>query len=74
MRVDSCLRRPSSKQRQSSKLHAVMHNLIRVEEQKVVDGRLHRSRRGHSLLDGATTLKWFRFLKKFKIRGYTFVV
>jgi len=65
MRVDSCLRRPSSKERQSSKLTTVMHNLIRVEEQKLVGGRLRNDKRRHSLLDGATTLKWFRFLKKF---------
>jgi hypothetical protein len=76
MNVDSCLRRPSSKERQSSKLYKLMHNLVRVEEKKVVDDRSRSDNGRHSSysMPDETTLKWFKFSKKLKIRTYTFVV
>jgi hypothetical protein len=39
--VDNCLRRPSSKERQSSKLGTLIHNCVKIEEEKVVDGASH---------------------------------
>jgi len=76
MNVDNCLRRPSSKARQSSKLDKLMHNLVRVEEKKVVDGRPRSDNGRHSsyLFPDETTLKCFIFSKELKIRTYTFLV
>jgi hypothetical protein len=76
MNVDSCLRRPSSKERQSSKLSKVMHNLVRVEEKKVVDDKPRSDNGGISSfsMSDESKLKWFKFSKKLKIRTYTFVV
>ncbi len=74
MNVDSCLRRPSSKERQSSKLSKVMHNLVRVEEKKVVDDkpRSDNGRHPSFSMSDETKLKWFKFSKRLKIRTYTF--
>ncbi len=61
MNVDNCLRRPSSKERQSSKLYTAMHNFVRVEEQKVVDDKPRRDNDGNIPLHDESTLKCFRF-------------
>jgi hypothetical protein len=74
MNVDSCLRRPSSKERQSSKLYTVMHNFVRVEEQKVVDDKPRSDNDGNVPPDDETTLKCFRFWQKSRIRAYISVV
>ena len=46
MNVLNCLRRPSSKQRQSSKLYTSIHNFVRIDEEKVVDGKLYIDKGG----------------------------
>ncbi len=74
MNVDSCLRRSSSKERQSSKLYTVMHNFVRIEEQKVVDDKPRSDNDGNVPLDDETTLKCFRFWQKSSIRAYISVV
>lgn len=72
IKIDSCLRRSSSKEIQSSKSYTLMHNLTRVEEEKLSDGKSRSDKHGHSPVTGWITLNCFRFLKKLKIRTYTF--
>jgi hypothetical protein len=38
--IDKCLRRPSRRYRQSSKVYRVITNLVRHEDTQVVDGKL----------------------------------
>ncbi len=42
MNVVNCLRRPSSKARQSSKLYTLMHNFVSVEEEQVIGDELFK--------------------------------
>jgi len=46
MNVVNCLRRPSSKASISSKLNTLMHNLVSVEEEKVIGGKLYNDKHG----------------------------
>ncbi len=46
MNVVNCLRRPSSKFRQSSKPFTLIHNLVSVEEEKIVGGKLYNDKGG----------------------------
>ncbi len=66
MNVDSCLRRPLSKERQFSKVSTFMHNLVRVEGKKVVNGISQSDRGGHFSMHDRTTLKIFGFFEETK--------
>ena len=42
----NCLRRPSNKQRQSSKLYTSIDNFVRIEEENIVDDKLQIDKHG----------------------------
>lgn len=74
MSVFSCLRRPSSKEKQSSISNTLMHNTVSVDEKQVVGGRSQSTKGGYSFTDDGTTVNRFRFSKTTKICAYIFVV
>ncbi len=74
MNVESCLRRPSSKKRQSSKIATLIDSFVRIKEEKVVDGKPTSVKGGYRELDGGIIVKCVRFSKNINICPYTFLL
>jgi hypothetical protein len=74
MNVESCLRRPSSKKRQSSKIATLIDSFVRIKEEKIVDGKPTSVKGGYRELNGAIIAKCVRFSKNVNICSHTFLV